>query len=112
MVITAIAIFIAEALVMFAFVQSGLELSLTVVLVDAAAVTVLLLPLLFVALYRPLTRAIERHRRVESDLRRSVDTQQSLLRVTAPEIESLDPEALLDAVVGQVLPLVGADAAW
>jgi signal transduction histidine kinase len=36
----------------------------------------------------------------------------SLHRVTSPAIDLLESESLLDAVIDEVLPLVGADAAW
>jgi signal transduction histidine kinase len=106
------AIFTVEGLVMFAVLQSGVELSLFVVLVVAALSTVLLFPLLLLVLYRPLTRASERHRRVEYDLRRSVDTQLSLHRLAGQKLDSLDSEKLLEALVDEVVTLVDADAAW
>jgi signal transduction histidine kinase len=112
LLIATAAIFVVEALVMLLFVGSGLEPSLLIAFVDASVLTALLFPILYLVLLRPLTRTLHRQQRVEADLRQSIETQLSLHRVTSPAIDDLDSYSLLEAVVDEVLPLVGADAAW
>ena len=86
--------------------------SIWTALIDASVSTLVIFPILFFLWFRPLIRALSKHQRVESELRRSVETQLSLHRVTSPAIDLLESESLLDAVIDEVLPLVGADAAW
>jgi signal transduction histidine kinase len=112
LLITIAAIFAVEAIEMSLFLLFDARHSVGTALVDASILTLVTFPILFFLLFRPLTRALTEHQRVESELRRSVETQMSLHRVTSPAIDLLDSETLLDAVIDEVLPLVGADAAW
>jgi signal transduction histidine kinase len=112
LVITIAAIFVVETALMSLIFFFEAEASLWIAIVDALVLTLVTFPIVFAFLFRPLTRAIARHERVEAELRRSVETQMSLHRVTSPAIDILESELMLNAVVDEVLPLVGADAAW
>jgi signal transduction histidine kinase len=110
--ITTATIFAVESALMGLIFLLEAKASLSTAILDASLLTLVTFPIIFVLLFRPLTRAIARHERVEADLRRSVQTQMSLHRVTSPAIDLLESETLLNAIVDEVLPLVGADAAW
>ena len=112
LLITTIAVFMVEATVMGVILLFELKLSIWTSIIDASVLTLVTFPVLFFLFFRPLTRALSEHQRVESELRRSVEMQLSLHRVTSPAIDLLESESLLDAVIDEVLPLVGADAAW
>ena len=112
LLVTIAAIFAVEAIEMSVFLLFDAGHSVWTALVDSSILTLVTLPILFFLLFRPLTRALTEHQRVESELRRSVETQMSLHRVTSPAIDLLESEVLLDAVIDEVLPLVRADAAW
>jgi signal transduction histidine kinase len=110
--LTTVAIFAVEAVVMVLLIFLGAAPSIRTALFDASTLTICIFPILFFLLYRPLTRALSEHERAEDELRRSVETQRSLHRVTSPAIDLLESKTLLNAVIDEVLPLVGADAAW
>ena len=112
LLITTAAVFVVEATVMGLIFLFDASPSVWTAFIDASVLTLVTFPILFFLLFRPLLRAISQYQRVESELRRSVETQLSLHRVTSPAIDLLESESLLDAVIDEVLPLVGADAAW
>ena len=112
LLIATAAIFVVEAIEMSVFLFFDAQHSVWTALIDASILTLVTVPILFFLLFRPLTRALTEHQRIEAELRRSVETQMSLHRVTSPAIDLLESEVLLDAVIDEVLPLVGADAAW
>ena len=112
LLITTAAVFAVEATVMGVIFFFGLKLSIWTSIFDAFVLALVAFPVLFLLFFRPLTRALSEHQRVESELRRSVDTQRSLHRVTSPAVDVLESESLLNGVIDEVLPLVGADAAW
>jgi signal transduction histidine kinase len=112
LLVTTAAIFVVEAIEMSVFLFFDAQHSVWTAFIDASILTLVTVPILFFLLFRPLTRALTEHQRIEAELRRSVETQMSLHRVTSPAIDLLESEVLLDAVIDEVLPLVGADAAW
>jgi len=112
LLITTTAVFVVEATVMGLIFLFDASPSVWTAFIDASVLTLVTFPILFFLLFRPLLRAISQYQRVESELRRSVETQLSLHRVTSPAIDLLESESLLNAVIDEVLPLVGADAAW
>lgn len=112
LLITTAMIFVVEVLEMGLILFLDVRPSVWIAVVDASVLTLVTFPILFFLLFRPLVRVLSAHQRVESELRRSVETQLSLHRVTSPFINLLESESLLNAVVDEVLPLVGADAAW
>jgi signal transduction histidine kinase len=109
---TTAAVFVVEATVMGVIFLFELKLSLWTSIIDASVLTLVTFPVLFFLFFRPLIHAVSEHERVESELRRSVETQLSLHRVTSPAVDLLESESLLEAVIDDVLPLVGADVAW
>jgi signal transduction histidine kinase len=112
LIVTTATIFAVETTLMGVMFLFGVKPSVGTALIDATVLTFVTFPILYLLLFRPLIRALSEHRRVESELRRSVETQMSLHKVTSPAIDLLESESLLNAVVDEVLPLVGADAAW
>ncbi len=112
LLITAVTVFVTEAAVMGLILLLDVTPSVWYALIDASVLTLLTFPTLYFLLFRPLMYSLAEHQRVESELRRTVETQQSLQRVTSPSIDLLESETLLNAVIDEVLPLVGADAAW
>ena len=112
LLITTAMIFVVEVLEMGLILLLDVRPSVWIAVVDASVLTIVTFPILFFLLFRPLVRVLSEHQRVESELRRSVETQLSLHRVTSPSIDLLESESLLNAVIDEVLPLVGADAAW
>jgi len=112
LLITTATAFVVEAAVMGLILLFDVTPSVWIAIIDASVLTLVIFPILFFLLFRPLMRALSDHQRVESELRRSVEMQMSLHRVTSPAIDLLESESLLDAVIDEVLPLVGADAAW
>jgi signal transduction histidine kinase len=81
-------------------------------LLDMTIMVLLILPPLFVIVYRPVTRLLERHERAEDALERRTRDLEALYAVTSAATRELDIDRLLSEVLDVLLPAFRADAGW
>lgn len=81
-------------------------------LVDATIMASLMFPVLWVLIFRPLNRLVEKRRRAEDNLRRRTRELEALYAVTSAATRDLDVDRLLSEVLEVVVPAFEADAGW
>jgi signal transduction histidine kinase len=81
-------------------------------LLDMAIMVSLILPPLYVVVYRPVSRLLDQHRRAEDALTRRTRDLEALYTVTSAATRELDVGRLLAKVLDVLLPPFEADAGW
>jgi signal transduction histidine kinase len=80
--------------------------------VDMALVACLIIPVLWLLIFRPLSRLFEERRLAEERLRRRTLDLEALYGVSSAATGDLDVDRLLTRVLDVVLPAFGAEAGW
>ncbi|MDP6546937.1 MAG: ATP-binding protein [Phycisphaerae bacterium] len=109
-VITAVVVFVGEVLVMFAMASMPEMPVIAHALLDAASLMVPTLPVLYLLLFRPLSRQIQERKQVEADLADERENLAATLQASPVGMMLMDDSARIVRVNDVVAKLVGQTA--